>query len=401
MKHTKNVLRKIMLAYKSMLYHIALITVKVDERTIVFEAFQGRSYACNPKGIYEAMKANSQYKDYQFIWAFRNVKEHQNLEDSRTKVVAFESLEYYRALAKAKYWVFNSNTRKFLKPTAKHVFVQTWHGTPLKKIGCDVKKEGSKVTALKDISKNYTDEAKKISYMISPSRYCTGKLVSAFNLKSLGKENIVLETGYPRNDSLFCLTEKKITDIKYKLNIPKDKKTIMYAPTFRDNAHSQTAGYDLKIGIDFGALQKQLGEEYVILFRAHYFIAKHMNVEQYQGFVYDVSMVDDVNEVYAISDMLITDYSSVFFDYANLKRPILFFMYDYNEYKSQVRDFYLDVNELPGRILDNQDSLVEEIKEVTSKPFVPDATYIQFNNKYNYLDGPDCGLKAAQVIIKK
>ncbi len=399
MKHIKNILRKIMLAYKSMLYSFALKTTKVDDKVIVFEAFQGRSFACNPKGIYEAIKDEPKYADFKFIWVFRDIDSHRYIEDNRTSLVSFESFAYYKALARAKYWIFNSNTRAFLKPDSKHVFVQTWHGTPLKKIGCDVEKSGNKVTDLKDISKNYTNEARKMSYMISPSKYCTEKLVSAFNLKLLGKEGIVLETGYPRNDSLFILSEERIDSIKKRLGIPRDKKTIMYAPTFRDNAHSEMEGFNLKIGLDFEELKNQLGEDYVVLFRAHYFIAKQMNVEKYKGFVYDVSMVDDVNQIYAISDLLITDYSSVFFDYANLQRPILFFMYDFDEYKNQVRDFYIDASELPGKVIDNQIELAKEIKKVTSEKFSPDATYIQFNNKFNYLDGPDCGLKAADLII--
>lgn len=389
-----------MLIYKRILYRIACITQHVDDKTVVFESFQGRSYSCNPKAIYEAMKKSVEFEDFKFVWVFREPDKYKEMKASDTDIVKFESFEYYKALAKSKYWVFNSNTRAFLKPCKNQIFVQTWHGTPLKRIGCDVCRQGNAVTKLKDIAKNYTKEARKISYMISPSQYCTDKLVSAFNLKELNKQNIVLETGYPRNDKLFQFTDKEVSDIKNKYGISSDKKVILYAPTFRDNKHSQKEGFSLEIGIDFDKLKESLGEEYVVLFRAHYFIAKRINLKKYEGFVYDVSGVDDVNDLYIISDLLITDYSSVFFDYANLKRPIIFYMYDYEEYKNQVRDFYIGVDELPGPVINDQEELTKEIKKLSSE-FKTDDSYKQFNKKYNYLDGADCGLKAAKAITQK
>ena len=116
------------------------------------------------------------------------------------------------------------------------------------------------------------------------------------------------------------------------------------------------------------------------------------------GFVYDVSNVEDVNELYVISDILITDYSSVFFDYANLKRPIIFYMYDYEEYKNELRDFYIDVNELPGRIVRDENELADAI-EGSLNDFNVDNKYLQFNNKFNYLDGSDSSRRALEKII--
>lgn len=398
MKYIKDVLRKIMLLYKKLLYKVACASTKLDERKVVFESFQGRSCSCSPKAIYEAMRKESEFKNYKFIWVFRNPDKYAYFDDGQVETVKFESYSYYKALAGAKYWIFNSNTRPFLKPDKNQIFVQTWHGTPLKRIGCDVSCEGNAVTKLKDIVKNYTNEASKISYMISPSAYCTDKLISAFNLKEVHKEDIILETGYPRNDRLFQFTENEVAAIKKKHKIPSDKAVIMYAPTFRDNKHSQREGFSLETGIDFEGLQEALGDKYVILFRAHYFIAERMDFTKYIGFVYDVSGVDDVNDLYIISDLLVTDYSSVFFDYANLKRPIVFYMYDYEEYKNQVRDFYIDVSELPGPVISNQEELTEQILKLTSD-FKPDDRYKHFNEKYNYLDGADCGLKAARAIV--
>lgn len=200
---------------------------------VVFESFQGRNISCNPKALYEEMKNNPKYKDYTLVWSLRN--------PNRTDVknaVKFESFGYYRALAKAKYWIFNSNPRMFLKPKADQIFVQTWHGTPLKKIGLDVEKQGNALTNKSQMKNIYVEESKKITYMISPSKYCTDKFISAFNMKNVSKENNVLTTGYPRNDYLFKFTKDQCTNIKKELNIPTNKKVVLYAPTFRDNQYN-------------------------------------------------------------------------------------------------------------------------------------------------------------------
>lgn len=396
MKTIKDALRAVMLFYKKILYKIAQRTTKVDDKLVFFESFQGRNYSCNPKGIYQAMDESEDYNAYKYVWAFRDVKSHDYLKSSNTKVVKFESFKYYRALAKAKYWVFNSNTRKFVVPKDNQVFVQTWHGTPLKKIGCDVEKAGNAVTDLEDIAPLYRREAEKISYFISPSKFCTEKLVSAFDLDDDKK---VLETGYPRNDELFTATNAEVSSIKKKLGIDEKKHVILYAPTFRDNAHSQITGFNNAIGIDFKRLEQMLGDDYVILFRGHYFISKAADFSIYGDFLIDVSDVEDINELYLASDLLITDYSSVFFDYANLRKPILFYMYDLDAYKNHIRDLYIDVLDLPGPIIEEFDELAEQIKRKVAWHAV-DMKYSLFNETYNYLDGPDCGLKVAREIIK-
>ena len=394
MKIIKNILRAIKLAGKKILYKLARATTKVDERVVFFESFQGRNYSCSPKAMFEEMRDSGEYNDYEFIWSFRNVhrpgKILQKLVGSekgpKISIVKYETFSYYKALAKAKYWVLNSNTRKFLKPTEEQVYIQTWHGTPLKKIGLDV--PGSDL--------DYAHEGEKFSYMVSPSKYCSEKLVSAFGLQ--GREDIVLETGYPRNDALFTFDQAKVNSVLRELDVPRGKKIILYAPTFRDNKHSEVSGYENASGLDFDKLKEQIGDEYIILFRAHYFVAKNMDFEKYKDFVIDVSDYEDVNDLYIVSDMLITDYSSVFFDYANLKRPIIFYMYDYEDYKKNARDFYLDQNELPGPITKTQEELAKAIEE--TRFFIPDARYSMFNQKFNHLDGINKGLEVAKKVIK-
>ena len=388
-----------MLLYKRILYLLARIIVKPDDNTVLFEAFQGRFVTCSPKALYLEMIDNPKYKNFTLIWSLRNTNRPDIIKNNNTEVVKFESFAYYKALARAKYWIFNSNPRPFLKPKANQVFVQTWHGTPLKKIGCDVNLKGNAMTKLPQIRRLYEIESKNISYMVSPSDYCTKRFISAFDLERVGKADRVLTIGYPRNDFLFKYTENQCKDIRNKLGIPDGKKIILYAPTFRDNEYSAKEGFRLTQYMDFEKAKEAWGDKAVILFRAHYFISQKLDVSAYSDFVFDVSKVEDINELYVISDLLITDYSSVFFDYANLRRPIIFFMKDFEVYKHEVRDFYFDMEELPGPIVRDDNDLYNKVNGLLEQ-FVPDDKYIQFCKKYNSLDSADTSRKVLEQIIK-
>ncbi len=204
--------------------------------------------------------------------------------------------------------------------------------------------------------------------------------------------------GYPRNDFLFRYSEEDLKRVKNALGLPPKKKVILYAPTWRDNQHETAVGYTYELKTDFELLRRELDSEYVILFRAHYFIANSFNFELFNGFVYNVSDYDDINELYIISDILVTDYSSVFFDYANLKRPMIFYMYDLEDYKNHLRDFYIDIKTLPGEIVKTEHRLIDAIRGVDSN-FKYDDKFKEFNRKYNYLDGPDVSERVLKKIV--
>lgn len=371
----------------------------IIDKMIIFESYMGRQYSCSPKALYEEMLNNEEYKDYIKIWAFKKPGEYEDLlNNENTFIVKYKSEEYYKAYSQAKYWVSNSRIPNEIKKDDKQVYIQCWHGTPLKKLGFDIENYVGTKTSTKDLYRNYRIDAERYNYIISPSKFFTEKITSAFNLKSIGKENVFVEKGYPRNDYLYTFTNEDNKKIKSKLNIPTDKKVILYAPTWRENQHKPGVGYTYDLGLDFDLLKKQLEKDYVILFRAHYFISNLFDFKKYEGFIIDASKYDDINHLYTVSDMLITDYSSVFFDYANLKRPILFYMYDFEEYKNKMRDFYLSIDELPGHIIKDEDYLIDEIKRM-SNYFTYDKKYMEFNKKFNPYNKP-CSKNIVNYIIK-
>lgn len=395
----RKLFRKTIYLKRSLSYQKFYKKNKVEDNIIIFESYMGRSYACSPKAIYEEMISNPKYKDFKLIWAFKDVKSYINLPKlKKATLVKHGSKEYYNYYSKAKYWITNSRLLEHIKKKDNQIYVQCWHGTPLKRLGHDILTETKNALNTKnELIKKYDDDAKRYTYMLSPSKFTTEKLTSAFNLKELHDDNIVIEEGYPRNDFLINHKKSDINKIKKELSIPKNKKVILYAPTWRDDQHTSGVGYTYKTEADFSYLKDKLEEEYIILFRAHYFVANSFDFSKYENFVYDVSKVDDINDLYIISDVLITDYSSVFFDYANLKRPLIFFMYDLEYYEKDLRGFYIDLDELPGDIVKEEKDIVDILKNIEKYNKKHSTKYSKFNKKYNYLDD---GNASSRVIEK-
>ena len=361
--------------------------MKVNDKQIIFSSFQGRLYSCSPKAIYEYMISNPQFDDYKFIWAFNKPEQKQSLfTDGRTVLVKYNSKDFFKYLASSKYWIFNFKTPEYFIKKENQIFLQCWHGTPLKRIGMDIEVDGNAATDKKKIHESYLNDAKKYDYFISPSRYATERFVSSFGLKLLDKENIIIEQGYPRNDKLKNFDADDIMEIKRKLNISSDKKVILYCPTFRDDQYKPGVGHTYQLGINLLRLKEKLGDGYFLLLRLHYLVSNKIDISQFKGFALDVSSYDDINDLYLISDVLVTDYSSVFFDFANLNRPMIFYMYDRELYQGTLRDFYLDLKDIPGPIIEDECKLIEALRNTDEIACKYQEKIKQFSSVYNYLD---------------
>lgn len=385
----RKIMRKFMYAYRRVIYLVQCRGMNIDEHLIVFNSFNGKSYSDTPKAVYKYMKEKPEFKDYKFVWIFKDICKHEFLnEDGRTSIVKYKTKECNRKIAEAKYWIFNYRALDYWIPKKNQIYVQCWHGTPLKRLGYDIKKSDNAMNSLEEIRNKYYKDAIRFKYLLSSCEFTTKRFASAWNLKERRKENCILEVGYPRNDFLVNHTSSDIIAIKEKLGVNDiDKKIILYAPTWRDNQHSVGIGYTYKTEIDFDFLREELSDEYIILFRAHYLVVNSFDFEKYEGFIYDVSRYDDINELYITSDILITDYSSVFFDYAILKKTIIFYMYDLEKYRDETRGFYLTLEELPGEIVTEEESLVKIIHKCRTGVDAKNKQKLQeFNGKFNYLN---------------
>jgi len=281
-------------------------------RKIYFRTFSGKGYSDSPKAMYEYMLTAPEYSGYHFVWSFEKPEKYEHLRNSRTEIVKFRSKDDNKAMRTAKYWITNYRMLNHEYPRKDQVYVQCWHGTPLKRLGYDLASSDNAMNSTKEIRQKYKSDAEKFSYIISPSPFATEKFASAWNLTGTGQTDKIIEEGYPRNDRLINATAEEREGLRKELGIS-GKKAILYAPTWRDNQHTSGQGYTYKTEVDFDKLQRELGEDYVILFRAHYLVANSFDFERYAGFVIDVSKHDDINDLYIASDILVTDYSSVFF----------------------------------------------------------------------------------------
>ena len=402
----RKIVRHLIYAKRYTVYFIAKITNKTDDRLICFKSFNGKSYACSPKAIYEYMLSQDKYKDFKFVWAFQEPEKYKYLENNRnTRVINTIGKDYYNTMASSKYWIHNYRVADHIYPKRDQIYVQCWHGTPLKRLGYDIVNFDNALNTVEEIRFKYKVDADKFKFIISPSEFASEKFITAWNLKAVGKENTVIEEGYPRNDKLIHYNGDDVSVIKSKLGIKDtNKKIILYAPTWRDNQHDSSIGYTYKTEIDFDKLRDAIGDDYIILFRVHYLAENSFDFKEYSGFIYDVSAYDDINELYMASDVLLTDYSSVFFDYANIRKPMIFYMYDFDAYKNEMRDFYIDIDELPGPIIAkaDEDELVKEIRAIedTDAYFRKYGDkYTAFHKKYNYLDDGNATQRVTEIIM--
>ena len=404
------------------LYRKISSEIEIEPKTILFESFMGKNYADNPRAIYEYMLSDDRFNDYTFIWVFddKQISEYLLLSSEydlakddeemlnrsnliklqepaleRAEIVRYRAGSYHRACARAGIWISNSHLLGYLALKEGQKYIQTWHGTPFKRLAHDIEIGKNANFTKRELTELYDEDSRRFTAMISSGPFTTKVYKSSFDLASVNPDCDFWEIGYPRNDRL-CNTLSEVTvKLKQEYDLPEDKQIILYAPTWRDNQYQAGIGYTYQGKMDFDRLYEKFGSTHVILFRPHYFIAGDFNFEKYKGFVFDACKVNDINDLYLISDMLVTDYSSVFFDYAVLKRPILFYMYDLADYKDKLRGFYLDLAELPGPIVEEMDSLIDKIVHV---PEI-DERYHNFVQKYAPLEDGKASQRACEQIL--
>lgn len=358
---------------KFFLYHKVFLRMKVKENLIVYESFFGKSYSDSPRYIYEYM-AQHFPKEYKHVWV---LKQKRKLPYGGVRVKR-HSLKFLYYMARAGYFVFNGRQPLYIQKREGTVFLETWHGTPLKKLVFDM----NEVTMANPLYKaDVYRQSRDWDYLVAPNRFSADIFARCFLF-----ENTMLDTGYPRNDILHDgQGAGKTEEIKSELGVPQDRKVILYAPTWRDNEFHKSGGWKFSLELDLEKMRQAFSEEYVVLLRTHYFVVDGLDLTSFDGFAYDVSRYDDIARLYLISDILITDYSSVFFDYANLKRPMLFFAYDLEKYRDVLRGFYIDIEkELPGPIVFTTEEIIEKIRNL------PDVIK-QYQKKYDVFYEKYCG----------
>lgn len=371
--------------YKLAYYH-RYLKMPIKENVVLFETFMAKNYSDSPKYIYEAL--NQMYPGkYECVWAINGKHD----IPYGAKTIKRFSFQYAYYCAISKYLVFNVRQPLWFRKREGQVFLETWHGTPLKRLVFDQEEVTSASPKYKE---QFYKQRKEWDYLVSANPFSSKTFRSCFMY-----EGKMLEYGYPRNDILYAPDkEERARRLKEKLGIPLDKKTILYAPTWRDDEHYGKGEYKFTLALDLKKMKTMLEKDYVLLLRTHHYIADKIDTTGLGGFAYNLSTYDDISEIYLITDICITDYSSVFFDFANLKRPILFYTYDIEKYKNQLRGFYIDMNtEVPGPLLYTSEEVIDAILHIDKIQKRYQKRYDEFYDRFCCFDDGH----ASENIVKE
>ena len=338
----------------SLLVNVVRLFVRTDEKMILFVSYGGKHYSDSPKCIFEYMLDDDRFYGYKFVWAFVEPEKH-NIPGA--KVIKIDTPRYYLTALKARAWVTNVIIERALKFRGKKTFyLCTSHGIPLKRI----KESGA---AFKRLYHCLYD------VILAQSEYDKKLQQEEFDLSA---DKVVI-TGYPRNDK-FCGNNSGITEkVRSYYGIGKGKKIILYAPTYRDwNNGVET------IIIDIEKWRTHLSDNFVLLYRAHPTVVLE-NIIKDEEFFINATHYEDLDDLLLAADMLVSDYSSMFFDFSILHRPMICWAYDYKRF-ARCRDLQVNLLEevYGGEI--TEDELISIIESEHYERIV--AKTISFQKKY-------------------
>ena len=319
----------------SFAFRILGLFVGSDPKLVLLSAMSGDQYDGSPRVLFEKMRCDPLLRDYRYVWAFSHPEQFV-VEGADT--VKMDSLAYFITALKAKIWITDVNIERGLRFKKKHtIYLNTWHGTGPKKIGGAVK-------GRKDYDFSHVD------IICVDGQYFANEMLYWFNAK---KENL-LWCGRPREDELLTFTPEDREKVRQELNIPEGKKAILYMPTWREYPIAP---------LDYTLWEDALGDEYVVLVRFHHFTHQEL-LKREDGFWREVSDYPNVNKLYLAADILVSDYSSAFFDYGLLGKPMICFAYDYEQY-CRVTGLHMDIQtEFPDGLKYTDEKVVFYIRDM-------------------------------------
>lgn len=354
----------------------------IKDKCIVFESFWGRRYGCNPAALYEYINEN--FPEYECIWLLNDT-------DVRIKGTAKKvqrgTKEHFFYLATAKYFVFNNNMPRSFKKRPGQIIIHTMHGTPFKTYGLDVKEE----TENEEDRVRVVERSSMWDYLIVQGEFSTDMVWKWFRYNKR-----ILKTGYPRTDALYKEDSPKYMKLKTTLGIPLDKKVMLYAPTWRS-----MSTFEMKI--DLNSMRKSLSDEYILMIRLHHFEVDFYDVPEDGSFIFDAGKVATIEELYPLTDILITDYSSVMFDFALTQKPMIFYAYDLEEYTQNERGSYFDIStEAPGPVVKTTSELISTIVNIDEEVKSIKPRINKFRERYlTYENSDSCKKVFNEVFLDK
>ena len=366
---------------KSRVFRAVLVRLPLNRRTVVFENHMGQSYSDNPRYVSEELQRRN--AGFDIVWSFAGDSPPPVPAGVRT--VRRNSWGYFVALARAAYWVDNQGLPANVTKPARTTYVQTWHGSALKRMGEDT-------PGFRSLPEDRRDRHRAMvarwDYFLARTEHDVRTLVPALNVRGE-----VLRSGYPRNDPLIQLkSPEQRAAVRRELGLPDDRVLVLYAPTFRETYAKGRQDFTLQVDLD------QMHEKlpgHLLLVRTHYLQRLALPAAAHTV-ARDVSHLPDITPLMVAADILVTDYSSVMFDFANTGRPMVFFAYDYDDYVHSERGVYFDLAEkAPGPLVHSGDELVQALASVHTWAPEYASRYAEFVAEFGEYD---VGTAAQQVV---
>jgi len=351
---------------------------------IIFCNRHGNGYGDSPK--YIAEEIIRQGLNYDMVWLLKREYIEEKTFPTQIRVVEYGTLESLMEILTARI-IINNDTGDYFNTIKRknQIFFQTWHG------GIGIKKICLQTS---HHSPNYTEillsEAKKYDYMISNSAFCTNLYREAFSFK--GK---ILEFGTPRNDILFNtdMREKASKKVKTFYQINNDYKILIYAPTFRKNKRMDV--YDLDYNKLRIILKEKFGGEWKVIVRFHPYISSYSRLIEYSEDIINASDYDDVCELISAGDILITDYSSLMFEFSFMKKPVFLYTPDWEEFRFE-QGVHFEIEELPFETAKTNEELFLNIRKFDNKTY--ESELVVFLKKFGLYENGDASKKMVNFI---
>lgn len=346
-----------------MLLYPALRALPIKKNLVVFESFWGASTDCNPGAFYRYLRKH--HPEYECVWS---LKDPRILGSENAKSVVRGTLPYFLLMSRAHYLFNNVNFMDAYEKKRGQIEVQTMHGTPLKTLGLDVK---SDFPTQKSID-SFLRRCGRWDYLVVQS-----DTVAEITKSCYAFNRSFLRCGYPRNDALFAMNNEQCQSaMKEKLGIDPSKKLVLYSPTWRVSGRAN-------IGLDLSKMLNELDEEWTVGLRLHHLAIPKGGVKGLDSRVKDLTNEKSIDDVLLAADVLITDYSSIMFDYGILGRPMLFYVYDLEDYRDKLRGFNIDLeNEAPGPLLKTTEDVIECLSHIDAVEETYAADYKRFADKF-------------------
>jgi CDP-glycerol glycerophosphotransferase len=379
-RHTNSLKRSLIWRYYTAQLHRPL-----DENLAVYASYWASDFSCNPKAIYEAARELAPH--IRGVWVVK--KGNVDVIPPGVDYVKQGSPEYFDIMARAKYFVNNVNFPTEIVKRSGQVHVQTNHGTPLKTMGLQL--QDYPVGANGMSFGKLLQRCDRWDYLISSNRFSSEVWERAYPC-----DYVTLETGYPRNDRLVRATAEETARIRAELGLDPDKTVILYAPTFRDWVQRTTAP-----PIDLARLCNALGERYVVMVRGHYLTQANDELAQLQArcLLRDVSKQPVLEDLMIASDALLTDYSSIMFDYANLDRPIVIYADDWETY-ARVRGVNFDLTATPpGALETTMEGLIDTLTSGRYAGVDASALRTEFRKSFCQFDDGHAAKRVVRITM--